>query len=139
MVSKADREHKPNHTSYALYFHVVWSTRKREPLIDRQMAAFLGEFLAAKCEELEVHLRGQAILCDHVHLLLSLRPTHYVQEVINYLKGAASHEANNHHEFANPLYRSRGYRIGTVSERSLDAAKAYVRNQHQPHPDLIPE
>jgi len=139
MVSKLDREHKPNHTSYALYYHVVWSTKKREPFIDREMAGFLRDFLASKCDELEVHLLEQSILYDHVHLLLSLRPTHYIPEVINYLKGTSSHEANNHHEFAEPLYWTRGYRINTVSERSLDAARAYVRNQHDRHPDLIPQ
>jgi len=138
MMRKLDREHKPNHTSYALYYHVVWATKKREPLIDHEMAGFLHEFLPAKCEELEVRLLAQGILCDHVHLLLSLRPTHYIPEVISYLKGASSHEANYHGRFANPLYWTRGYRIGTVSERNLNAAKAYVRNQHQRHPDQIP-
>ena len=138
MTWKLDREHRPNHTSFALYCHVVWATRKREPLIDREMAGYLGEFLPAKCEELEVRLLEQGVLCDHIHLLLSLRPAHYIPEVVNYLKGTASHEANHHHEFAQPLYWTRGYRIGTVSERNLEAAGAYVRNQHRRHPDQIP-
>ena len=62
MVSKLDREHNPNHTSYVLYFHVVWATKKREPLIDREMAGFLRDFLTEKCEKLEVHLLEQGIL-----------------------------------------------------------------------------
>ncbi len=139
MVWKLDAEHKPNHTSYALYFHVVWATKKREPLIDRQMADFLREFLPTKCEEIELRLLEQGILCDHVHLLLSMRPTHYIPEVINYLKGTASHEANYHRDFVHSLYWTRGYHIDTVSERNLDAAKAYVRDQYQRHPDKIPQ
>ena len=82
---------------------------------------------------------AQGILCDHVHLLLSLRPTHYIPEVINYLKGTASHEANNHHSFTNSLYWTRGYHIDTVSERGLNAARDYIRNQYQRHPDKIPQ
>lgn len=139
MVWKLDAEHKPNHTSYALYFHVVWATKKREPFIDRQMARFLRQFLLTKCEELEVTLLEQGVLCDHVHLLLSMRPTHYIPEVINYLKGAASHEANYHRDFVRSLYWTRGYHIDTVSERNLDAAKAYVRGQYRRHPDKIPQ
>ncbi len=139
MVWKLDEKHKPNHTSYALYFHLVWATKKREPLIDRQMADFLSQFLPAKCEELEVRLLEQGILCDHAHLLLSLRPTHYIPEVVNYLKGTASHEANHHQEFANSLYWTRGYHIDTVSKRSLNTAQAYVRSQYQRHPDKIPQ
>jgi putative transposase len=139
VVWKLDEEHKPNHTSYALYFHVVWATKKRDPLIDRQIADFLEGFLPAKCEELELRLLAQGILCDHVHLILSMRPTHYIPEVIDYLKGTASHEANNHHHFTNSLYWTRGYHVDTVSARNLDAAKAYVQDQYRRHPDKIPQ
>jgi len=130
--------HKPNHNSYALYYHIVFVTHKREPLIDRDIAAFLKGFLADKCDELDVHLLEQGILCDHVHLVISLRPTHYIPEVLNTLKGTASHEANHHHDFQNALYWMRGYRIDTVSERNLKAARRYVRDQHKHHPDKIP-
>ena len=130
--------HKPNHNSYALYYHVVFVTYKREPLIDREIAAFLREFFPAKCAELEVHLLEQGIVCDHVHLLLSLRPVHYIPEVLNYLKGASAHEANNHHDFRNVLRWMRGYHIDTVSRRTLESAKRYVREQHKRHPDRMP-
>ena len=133
-----DIQHKPNHNSYALYYHVVFVTRKREPLINREIADFLEQFFRAKCGELEVHLLEQGVLCDHVHLLLSLRPTHYIQEVLSFLKGTASHEANNHHKFANVLYWMRGYHIDTVSAKSLERARTYVREQYKHHPDKIP-
>ena len=131
--------HRPNHNSYALYYHVVFVTRGREPLINREVADFLEEFFPAKCKELEIHLVEQGVLCDHTHLVLSLRPTHYIPETINFLKGTASHEANQHHEFANSLYWMRGYHIDTVSAKSLEQAKGYVRDQHQRHPDKIPK
>ena len=139
MTWKLDKGHKPNHNSYALYYHVVFVTRKRHPLISREIHDFLREFFSAKCEELEVHLLEAGVLCDHVHLILSLRPTHYIPEVLNYLKGTAAHEANHHHEFANVLYWMRGYHADTVSPTALDRARGYVRDQHQRHPEKIPE
>jgi putative transposase len=139
MPWKMDERHKPNHNSYSLYYHIVFVTRKREPLISQEIAAFLREFFQGKCDEMEVHLLEQGILCDHVHLIISLRPTHYIPEVLNYLKGTASHEANHDHEFANVLYWMRGYRIDTISYKSLEQAKAYVRDQYQHHPDKIPK
>jgi putative transposase len=134
-----DHLHKPNTNSYALYYHVVFVTKKRVPLITHEIASFLTEFFRVKCQELEIHLLEQGILCDHVHLLLSLRPTHYIPEVINYLKGTSSHEANNHHEFDNVLYWMHGYHIDTVSHQTLDRAREYIRGQHRHHPDKIPE
>jgi REP element-mobilizing transposase RayT len=74
-----------------------------------------------------------------VHLIVSLRPTHYIPEVLNYLKGTASHEANYHHQFINALYWMRGYHIDSVSAKSLERAKGYVRDQCKHHPDKIPE
>ena len=136
---KLNEEHIPNHNSYTLYYHVVFVTNKREPLINHEMAEFLSQFFRTKCLELEIHLLEQAVLCDHVHLVLSLRPAHYIPEVINYLKGAASHEANHHHEFTNSLYWMRGYHIDTVSGKQLKATIAYVRGQYHHYPDKIPE
>jgi len=139
MAWKLDEPHKPNHNSYALYYHIVFVTHKREPLISRPMSAFLAQFFLDKCDELDVRLLEQGILCDHVHLVLSLRPTHYIPEIINFLKGTASHEANHHQRFDNVLYWMRGYHIDTISPATLDRARAYVRNQYQHHPDKIPE
>jgi len=56
MAWQLDTPHKPNHNSYALYFHVVFVTRKREPLIDQEVAAFLEQFFRDKCDEMGVHL-----------------------------------------------------------------------------------
>ncbi len=139
MAWKLDEGHKPNHNSYALYYHIVFITHKREPLITRAMAGFLRQFFSTKCDEMQVHLLEQEILCDHVHLVLSLRPTHYIPEILNFLKGTTSHEANHLHSFDNVLYWMRGYRVDTVSPTMLERAKAYVRDQHQRHPDKIPE
>ena len=139
MPWQMDEGHKPNHNSYALYYHVVFVTRKREPLIDRKIADFLEQFFQTKCDEMDVHLLEQNALCDHVHLVLSLRPTHYIPEVLNFLKGTASHEANCHHRFVNSLYWVRGYHIDTISARSLEPARAYVRDQYKHHPDKIPQ
>jgi len=122
-----------------LYYHLVFITHKREPLINREIATFLEQFFVEKCDEMGVHLLEQGTVCDHTHLIVSLRPTHYIPEVVNYLKGTAAHEANNHHDFQNVLSWMRGYRIDTVSGRNLESAKRYARDQYEHHPDKIPQ
>ena len=133
-----DEGHKPNHSSLSLYYHVVFVTLGRDPFITAGMARFLGAFFQSKCAELGVHLLAHAILCDHVHLLVSLRPSHYLPEVINFLKGTASHEANHHHTFSRSLYWMRGYHIDSVSSSSLDRARNYIHMQHKHHPARCP-
>ena len=67
MPWELDKPHEPNHNSYALYYHTVFVTHKREPLINREMGNFLNQFFQTKCKDMEIHLLEQGILCDHVH------------------------------------------------------------------------
>lgn len=125
--------------SYALYYMLTISTKKREPLITAQVEAFLRDYWARKCAELNIHLLALGILDDHVHFLLSLRPTHYLPDVIHDLKGSASRAVNYAQELNATLYWSRGYDVRTISERSLDATRQYILEQHKRHPDRIPK
>ena len=135
---KLNEQHRANDTTYALYYHVVWSTTKRLPLIDQPMAQFLWEFFLTKSEKLDVRLLEQNILSDHVHLFLNQQPTHYIPQVINGLKGGSSYETNKSGDFDATLSWPRGYRVQTVSKRDLDSVKLYIQNQYEHHPDKIP-
>jgi putative transposase len=124
--------------SYALYYMLTISTKKRESFITAQVETFLRQHWAKKCEELEIHLLALGMVNDHVHFLLSLRPTHYIPDAVHDLKGSASHAVNHAEGFYATLYWGDGYDIRTVSERSLEEAKRYVFSQHQRHPDRVP-
>jgi len=124
--------------SYALYYMLTISTKKREPFITARVEAFLRQHWTKKCEELKIHLLALGVVSDHAHLLLSLRPTHYIPDVVHDLKGSASFAVNHAEEFEATLYWGDGYDIRTVSERNLEEAKQYVFSQHQRHPDRVP-
>jgi putative transposase len=119
------------HTSYAPYYHIVWAVKKRFPLIESSIRADLEESLREKCQELEVHLLAVGINPEHVHCILSLKPIHYVPEVVGELKGFFAHEINGNGE--EYLKWARGYSVRTVSEKNLSAAIEYVKNQKRHH------
>jgi len=114
------------------------STKKREPFITIDVAVFLRDHWAQKCDELGIHLLALGIVDDHVHFLLSLRPTHYLPDVVHDLKGSASHAVNHSEALNATLYWSKGYDIRTISKRNLDAARQYILEQYKRHPDRIP-
>jgi putative transposase len=132
-------ERPSGNVSYALYYMLTISTKEREPFITAQAETFLRSHWARKCEELDIHLLALGIVDDHVHFLLSLRPTHYLPDVVHDLKGNASHAVNHTEALDATLYWSRGYDIRTVSERNLNAARRYVLEQHKHHPDRVPK
>jgi putative transposase len=125
--------------SYALYFMLTISTKRREPYIDAQVGGYLRQHWIHKCKELGIHLLALGVLSDHVHFLLSLRPTHYIPDVVHDLKGSASHAVNHAEDLNATLYWSEGYDVRTVGERSLEVAREYILAQHQRHPDRIPK
>jgi REP element-mobilizing transposase RayT len=134
----SQRQRYPNkegitHTSYALYYHLVWDVAHKEQAIDVYLYEFLSDFIKQKCEELDVHLLALGINPDHIHVVLSLKPAHYIPDLVQALKGGSSHAANHKPDGPANLYWKRGYSIRTISERNLAIAKVYVHNQAQHH------
>ena len=122
-----DKDVSITHTSYALYFHLVWSAKNRFQLITDSMMEDLELLLKKKSEELGVHLLAVGINAEHVHNIISLKPTHYIPEVVKELKGFSSHEINKKQD--DFIKWARGYDIRTVSQKNLQAAINYVKNQ----------
>jgi putative transposase len=119
------------HTSYALYYHLVWSVKKRFHLITESMRADLEDNLNKKSKELDLHLLTVGINPEHVHCIISLKPTHYIPEVVKELKWFSSYEINK--ERRDIIKWARGYSIRTVSEKNLQEAIKYVKNQRRHH------
>jgi REP element-mobilizing transposase RayT len=121
------------HTSYALYYHLVWDTAERHALINADLRSFLSDFILHKCQELDVRVLAIGINPDHIHLILSLKPSHYIPDIVQALKGGSAYAVNHASPSLGTIRWNRGYSIRTVSERNLDVAKAYVNNQAAHH------
>lgn len=125
--------------NYTLYYYLILTIKKSDQLIDQTMADFLGRFITDKCEDLKADLLTYLILSDQVHLILSLSPTHYLPEVIQYLKDTTAHEANHAHQFRHGLSWTRAYHIETISKRHLKLTLNYVQTLSQRQPDKLPK
>jgi putative transposase len=69
---------------------------------------------------------------DHVHLLVGLRATHCLADVLREIKASSSrwvHEELNNHLFS----WQEGYGAFTVSASQLGAVKNYIANQEEHH------
>jgi putative transposase len=122
---------KITHTSYALYYHIVWSVKKRIHLIDNSMEVKMASLLQKKCKELGVNLLSLGINPEHIHMIIGLKPTHHIPEVVKKLKGFSAHEINK--DGGNFIKWTRGYSIRTVGESNLKSAIKYVRDQKKKH------
>lgn len=114
-----------------LHYHFVWTTHLRIDLITPEVERVLFPMLATKCHE--IGLKSLAIngMPDHIHILLTVRPTIAPSEIAHQLKGSSSHYLNKkgHGTFA----WQAGYGAFTVSRVNLHLVEAYIQRQKQHH------
>jgi len=122
-----------SHTFHHLYYHFVWATHSREPLIAREWRPELLNIINE-----EVKLRGGVPLRhnampDHVHLVARLSPTVLISDFVGKVKGATSFRVNRHIGPRFKLQWQEGY--GVLSLRSADLEKVchYVDDQEEHH------
>jgi putative transposase len=67
-------------TYLSLHFHLVFSSKNREPLIASQWRSRLHDYLGGTVRGLGGYPEGVGGVADHVHLLVSLKATHGLAE-----------------------------------------------------------
>jgi REP-associated tyrosine transposase len=119
---------------HRLYVHLIWTTRNREPLIDRDIARFLCQFLRATARKERAHILEIGMVQTHLHILARLHPTVAISTLVKRLKGASSAIATKEGlGTQGRLYWSKGYSVDSVGRMSLDSVRAYLRNQPSHH------
>jgi putative transposase len=118
------------HTS--LHFHLIFATKDRFPLIAQEWQLRLHAYLGG----LVRHLGGVSDeingMTDHVHLLVGLRPTHCLADVLQEVKSTSSKWV--HDEIGSSKFAwQTGYGGFTVSPSQLEAVRKYIRQQEAHH------
>jgi putative transposase len=121
-----------SHSYLRLFYHFVWTTRDREPLVTPEVEAALYPYLRVRCEEKRVLVHALNGMPDHVHLACTLPTTLCVADFMEMVKGASSHFVN-HLPDQPRLYWHRGYGALTFRKRDLPQVVAYIRNQKEHH------
>ncbi|TAK32791.1 MAG: IS200/IS605 family transposase [Chloroflexota bacterium] len=125
---------------WRLFYHIVWATRNREPLIGAEVAADLYQVIAGKATQLGAIVHAVGGIEDHVHVATSVPPKLALSEFIGQLKGSSAHLAN--HKLALPVTFAWQAEYGVLSFDGKQLARiiAYVQEQKQHHAQgtLIP-
>ena len=116
------------------YVHIVWTTKERQPLIQRSIEPLLFAQMVKKAAEMGCYVYAIDGTEDHIHLVLAIPPKYGVSEVVKMLKGASSHFVNQvlrptefHFEW------QRGYGCFSLGHSQLPRAVAYVESQKEHH------
>jgi putative transposase len=118
---------------WRLYYHMVWATKNRAPLIQPQIEARLFGYIVKRAAELGIYVYAINGCDDHLHLVAAIPPKHSVSDVVKTLKGASSHYLNHECGLKDHFDWQRGYGVLSLGERQRPQAEAYVRQQKEHH------
>ena len=100
------------HKALGLYAHLTWHTWRRELSIRNVDVAVITGVALEAAVRCRVRVHAQAVLADHVHVLVSYPP--------------------------DTSLWARGFCAGSLSRSHVRPARLYIANQHSRHPDRIP-
>jgi REP element-mobilizing transposase RayT len=119
-------------TYLSLHCHLVFATKNREAVIAPEWRSRLHEYLGGIISGLGGFSQGVGGVADHVHLLVGLKATHCLADVLRELKKASSawvHEQIGLRTFA----WQEGYAAFTVSAPTRTAVQQYIAKQEEHH------
>ena len=119
-------------TFTSLHYHVVFSTKERQRLIRDQWRTTLHSWLGGAVRTLGGVALSIGGVADHIHMLLGLRTTHAIADILRDIKSASSDWVHTELKDRNFFWQE-GYGAFTVSASSLDAVRNYIANQEEHH------
>ena len=121
---------------HRLYYHLVWTTRLREPLLDATAAKFLCRYVRKVASHHRVRILLVGAVRTHVHILLTASPQTAFSSFIGEAKGGSSTTWNKDYSITAgwSLRWAPGYGLSTVGRRQLAAVREYLRAQASHHP-----
>lgn len=122
-----------SHTYTSLLYHLVFSTKGREPWLSEEIQPRVWAYIGGIARENGMTALSVGGITDHVHALVMTKPTILVSRMLQLLKGGSSHWI---HETFPELKRfawQDGYGAFTVSKSGIPGVISYIQNQKEHH------
>jgi REP element-mobilizing transposase RayT len=118
-------------THLSLHYHIVFSTKDRLPLIKDPWREQLHAYLGGIANTVDAVAEAVGGIANHVHLLLGLRATHRLSDVVKEVKRGSSRWV--HETVTTNFGWQDGYAAFTVSPSARLDTKNYVLRQEAHH------
>jgi len=118
------------HTS--LHYHLVFSTKDREPWIAPSLRDRVHEYIGGTVRGLEGVAHAVGGVGDHVHVLAGLRAIHRLADVMREIKSESSAWMHREAGLSGFAWQT-GYGGFTVSPSHLENVRRYVLGQAEHH------
>jgi len=124
-----------SHTKHRLLYHIVWIPKYRKRVLKGEISKKLMTLLYEACKMNNWWIDEINILNNHVHLLIQIRPTNQLSQVVKILKGGTSRvirkEFPELEEFLwGDNFWATGYFAETSGKMNYKQIKEYIQGQY---------
>lgn len=117
-----------------LYYHFVWSTFHRHPLLEEEVERHAYALIRSICERQRAEIHALGGVADHLHLLVSLPRTLRIADFMESVKGGSSRALNDARRSDTWMFRwQAGYGVFTVSPGDVPRVRRHIENQQEHH------
>lgn len=117
-----------------IYYHIVFSTKYREPTITDAHSESLYRYIWGIIEQKKSKLYQINGVEDHIHIFCSLHPSIALSDFIKDIKVASNLWMKASGNFPNFKDWQKGYGAFTYSHQQRHQIINYIKNQKQHHP-----
>ena len=121
------------HTYTQLLYHLVWSTKERQPFIAKDFQSTLYEYMAGVFRSLKCHCILIGGMPDHVHVCIEMLPILNISEVMRTVKVSTSKWIRQNFSVGRDFEWQEGYGAFSVSASNKNALLQYIKNQEEHH------
>lgn len=122
---------------YAIQYHIVWCVKYRRKILTPDIEKTLIQYLYKIANDNGFVIEEINGDLDHIHLLISCSPQHYIPDMIKALKGVSARLLMK--EYGNQLKDklwgghlwNPSYFIATVSENTEQQIRTYIQSQKE--------
>ena len=119
------------HSFSALWVHLIWSTKNREPVLLPLLRREVFKVINDIANDHEIYLDCINGVEDHVHLLIRLRTDQSIADVVKTIKGNSwEYFKDNPDKY---ITWQDGFAAFTVSPSQVKTVRNYIYNQENHH------
>ena len=127
------------HSRFDLKYHFVWVTKYRKKVLTGAVGMRVRELVREVCRTNEIEILPGAVSADHVHVLLSCRPTMSPSKIMQYIKGKTSRKLMMEFKHIEKQYWgrhlwARGYFVASSGNVTDEVIAEYIRGQDGTEP-----
>ena len=114
-------------------YHVVFSTKGREPVLKAPRREELFRYISGILKNRQSHLYRINGVEDHLHILTSLHPTGSLADLVKDIKTGSAHWNKENSVFPTFSHWQDGYAAFTNSQGEIDRLIEYIKGQEEHH------